>query len=223
VNSKEVPEATHFHPDKLVRLTPIYGIEVCIYPVALVGDIETERKKLSPRDQVRLRAINHPQKKKEFIASRLALKQLDPNYRLIYEGRVPWMDNSGKYVSLTHAHNVGAAILSQDYIVGIDVELQREQLFKIAPKFLHPDEAKHIRPGRELEDLHVYWGAKEALFKIWKFGEVDFSHELRVDPFPPQPFGETTAQILKFDSIIPCQVNYQLVEGHHLVFAWTIA
>jgi hypothetical protein len=51
---------------------PIEGIEVCIYPVALVGDIEEERKRLSARDQVRLRSINHPQKKKEFIASRLS-------------------------------------------------------------------------------------------------------------------------------------------------------
>jgi phosphopantetheinyl transferase len=223
VNGKEVFIVRQFHPQRLVRLNPIAGVEVCIYPVSLVGDIETERRKLSPRDQVRLRAINHPQKKKEFIASRLALKQLDPEYRLIYEGRVPWMDNSGKYVSLTHAHNVGAAILSQDYIVGIDVELQREQLFKIADKFLHPDEKLQVRPERALEDLHVYWGAKEALFKIWKFGEVDFSHELRVDPFPAKPIGETTAQILKYGSIIPCQVHYQLVEGYHLVFAWTIA
>lgn len=223
MKSKEVPTQKHFHPEKLVRLAPIPGIEVCIYPVALVGEIEAERKKLSPRDQVRLRAINHPQKKKEFIASRLALKQLDPDYRLIYEGRVPWMDNSGKYVSLTHAHNVGAAILSQDYIVGIDVELQREQLFRIADKFLHPEEKLQIRPERALEDLHVYWGAKEALFKIWKFGEVDFSHELRVDPFPSNPVGDTTAQILKYGSIIPCQVHFQLVEDYHLVFAWTIA
>lgn len=223
MNSKEVPESKHFHPKKLVRLVPVEGIEVCIYPVALVGEIEEERKKLSARDQVRLRAISHPQKQKEFIASRLALKQLDPNYRLIYEGRVPWMVNNGKYVSLSHAHNVGAAMLSRDFIVGVDVERQREQLFRIAHKFLHPDEKMQIRPERALEDLHVYWGAKEALFKIWKFGEVDFSHELRVDPFPSKPVGATTAQIVKNGNIIPCQVNYQLVEGYHLVFAWTIA
>ena len=223
MNVKEVSHVAEFHPKKLVRLTPVPGIDVCIFPVSLVGDIEEEGRNLSPRDQVRLRGITHPQKKKEFIASRLALKQLDPDYRLVYEGRIPWMDNSGKYVSLSHAHNVGAAMLSEDYIVGVDVELQREQLLRIAKKFLHPEELIRIRPNRRLEDLHVYWGAKEALFKIWKFGEVDFSHELRVDPFPSENVGRTTAQIIKNGNILPCQVNYQLVGGYHLVFAWTIA
>jgi len=222
VNKQEVRSRDKFHPHHLVRLQPIPGIEVCIYPVSLVGDIDTERRKLSPRDQVRLRQIIHPQKQKEFVASRLALRELDPKYRLTYEGRIPYMDN-GMYVSLTHAHNVGAAMLSRDYIVGLDVELQREQLFKISEKFLHPDEKLRIRPERALEDLHVYWGAKEALFKIWKFGEVDFSHELRVDPFPASASGETTAQILKDGDLIPCQVHYQMVEGYHLIIAWTIA
>ena len=222
MNKKEVHPRATFHPHHLVRLQPIAGIDVCIYPVSLVGDIDQERKKLSPRDQVRLRQIPHPQKQREFVASRLALRELDPNYRLTYEGRIPWMDN-GMYVSLTHAHNVGAAMLSKDYIVGLDVEMQREQLFKISEKFLHPEEKLRVRPERALEDLHVYWGAKEALFKIWKKGEVDFSHELRVDPFPATDIGETTAQILKNDSLIHCIVNYQMVAGYHLVFAWTIA
>lgn len=222
MNKQEVRTRDTFHPHHFVRLQPIPGIDVCIYPVALVGEIEQEKRKLSPRDQVRLRQIIHPQKQKEFLASRLALRELDPNYRLTYEGRIPWMDN-GMYVSLTHAHNVGAAILSRDFIVGVDVELQREQLFKISQKFLHPDEKLRIRPERALEDLHVYWGAKEALFKIWKFGEVDFSHELRVDPFPATDSGKTTAQILKKGSIIPCQVHYQFVAGYHLIIAWTIA
>jgi 4'-phosphopantetheinyl transferase EntD len=171
---------------------------------------------------VRLRAIHHPQKKKEFIASRLALRELEPDYRLTYEGRVPFMVN-GKYVSLSHAHKVGAAILSPTKDVGIDVELQREQLFNIAAKFLHPDEKLAIRPERALEDLHVYWGAKEALFKIWKYGEVDFSHELRVDPFAASDVGDTSASIRKGGKEIACTIHYQLVEGYHLVFGWVIS
>ena len=77
-----------------------------------------------------------------------------------------------------------------------------------------------IRPERALEDLHVYWGAKESLFKIWKYGEVDFSHELRVDPFQAANFGETTATIFKGGKAQPCHIHYQLVEGYHLVFGW---
>jgi 4'-phosphopantetheinyl transferase len=208
-----------FHPDQLLKLSPLPGIDICIYPVALVGDIDVEAKKISSRDQVRLRNISHEQKKREFLASRLALRELDPNYCLTYEGRIPTLAN-GKFISISHAHKVAAAIISQHVRVGIDVEAQREQLFRISNKFLHPDEKLAVRPWRVLEDLHVYWGAKEALFKIWRLGEVDFSHEFRVDDFEPTEHGQTTARIMKDGLIINCRMQYHLVEGYHLVFAW---
>lgn len=203
-----------------MRLRPMEGIDICIFPVASVGDEKEAELKLSPRDRVRLRSVKHPQKRREFLASRLALTELDPKYRLVYEGRIPSLDN-GKHISITHAHNVAAAVMSENYIVGIDVEVQRQQLFRISDKFLHPDEKLLIRPDRVLEDLHVYWGAKEALFKIWKKGEVDFSHELRVDPFEAVDNGRTNAHILKDGQEIHCHVRYQKVENYHLVFAWT--
>jgi 4'-phosphopantetheinyl transferase EntD len=209
----------NFHPDHLLKISTPEGIHICIYPVSLVKDIHTESKKISPRDQVRLRKITHEQKKREFLASRLAIRELDPHYRLTYEGRIPSLDN-GRFISISHAHKVAAAVMSADKRVGIDIEAQREQLFRISDKFLHPDEKLAVRPWRVLEDLHVYWGAKEALFKIWRMGEVDFSHELRVDEFEPSAHGQTTARILKDNKVIHCKVQYHLVEGYHLVFAW---
>ena len=59
-------------------------------------------------------------------------------------------------------------------------------MFKISEKFLHPEEKLKVRPDRVLEDLHVYWGAKEALFKIWKKGEAEPSEwtMTATDPHP---------------------------------------
>ncbi len=211
---------TLFHPNSKMRLQPIKGIDVCVYPVSAIEDELQAIEKISARDKVRLRDIKHPQKKREFLASRLALAELSSKYRITYQDRIPYLDN-GHYISLTHAHNVAAAVLSKEFVVGIDVELQREQLFRISDKFLHPEEKMLIRPNRVLEDLHVYWGAKEALFKIWKKGEVDFSHELRVDPFLGTNDGQTTGRILKNNQCIECKILYQKVENYHLVIAWT--
>ena len=213
---------TIFHPYQKTRLQPIPGIDICVYPVADVTNDDLSGKALSARDQVRLRSIKHPQKRREFIASRLALLELDPKYRIQYEGRIPSLDN-GVHISISHAHQVAAAMMSKDYVVGLDVEAQREQLFKISNKFLHPEERFLVRPSRVLEDLHVYWGAKEALFKIWKHGEVDFSHELRVDKFDPVENGTTTGRILKKGKTIECTIHFQNVAGYHLVYAWTDA
>jgi len=209
-----------FHPDKKKILQHLAGIDICIYPVAMVGDETTEQLKISPRDRVRLRQIKHQQKRTEFLASRLALSELDPKYRITYEGRIPSLDNS-KYISISHAHKVAAAAMSDKFVVGIDVEVQRQQLFKISDKFLHPEEKMRIRPDRVLEDLHVYWGAKEALFKIWKHGEVDFSHEFRVAPFEASDRGETTATIFKGGREIHCKVHFQKMANYYMVIAWT--
>jgi len=209
-----------FHPSQKNILQHLPGIDICIYPVALVGDEMTEQLKISPRDRVRLRQIKHPHKIIEFLASRLALSSLNPKYRITYEGRIPSLDN-GKHISITHAHNVAAAAMSENYIVGIDVEAERQQLFKISDKFLHPEEKMMIRPDRVLADLHVYWGAKEALFKIWKYGEVDFSHEFRVAPFAAKDSGETTATILKGGLEIHCNIHFQKMNNYYMVVAWT--
>lgn len=209
-----------FHPNKIVKLQPVAGITACIYPVAKITDEAEAAQHISARDKVRLRNISHEQKRKEFLASRLALCHLDPNYCIVYEGRIPNLDN-GNFVSLTHAHHVAAAVLSKNFVVGIDVEMQREQLFKISDKFLHPEEKAQVRKAQELHDLHVYWGAKEAMYKIYKKGKVDFSHELRVDPFGVGPNGETTGRIVKDGKTIGCTIHFQTVKNYHLVIAWT--
>lgn len=208
-----------FSTTEILMLNPAAGIEICIYPVALVGDEVNAAKRISSADAFRLSQIKHPQKQKEFLASRLALVTLDANYLLTYQGRIPYMD-SGRHVSLSHAHHIAAAILSTDFRVGIDVEMEREQLFKISHKFLHPEERALVRSGRELQDLHIIWGAKEALFKIWRMGNVDFSHELRISAFEAAKNGQTKAHIIKDGLVIPCTVHYHQIGQYYLIYAW---
>lgn len=59
---------------------------------------------------------------------------------------------------LTHA-----ALAVGPHAVGIDVEIFREQLKRIAPRFLYPAEADACHDHPEL--LLRYWTAKEAAFK----------------------------------------------------------
>jgi phosphopantetheinyl transferase len=65
-----------------------------------------------------------------------------------------------KYISITHSHNFSAISIS-DEAVGIDIELQRDKIIRIADKFcdsefqyLNTDSDEYIRI------LTVIWGAK---------------------------------------------------------------
>lgn len=84
---------------------------------------------------------------------------------------------------LSIAHNTGpagcwaaASIASQP--VGIDVERERDQVLRIAPRFLHPDEVEAL--AGDQAGMTVVWAAKECMFKA--FGpELDFREDLRVN------------------------------------------
>ncbi|MBW4359481.1 4'-phosphopantetheinyl transferase family protein [Flavobacterium taihuense] len=109
--------------------------------------------------------------------------------------------HDGKHISITHSHQFSAIILS-DEVVGIDIELQREKIIRIADKFadtefsfLNPDEkTEYIRK------LTVIWGVKEAIFKIRNEKGISFRDHIKVEAFEMNDL--KTKSELHFDSII---------------------
>lgn len=74
----------------------------------------------------------------------------------------PMIEGKGNvFISLTHSIDLCILAVSTDGPIGIDTETSREQLRRVAHKFLAPDEG-------EVTDLHallLLWTAKEAVYK----------------------------------------------------------
>jgi 4'-phosphopantetheinyl transferase len=90
----------------------------------------------------------------------------------------------GKHISITHSHQFSAIILS-DEVVGIDIELQREKIIRIADKFADT-EFSFLNPEEKTEyirKLTVIWGAKEAIFKIRNEKGISFRDHIKVEAF----------------------------------------
>ena len=64
----------------------------------------------------------------------------------------------------------------------------------------------------------VIWSAKEALYKLWKQGNVLFKENLRVHPFERAKFGVTQAEIFKEEHIV-CDLYYRDLPSSLLVYA----
>lgn len=84
---------------------------------------------------------------------------------------------------LSIAHHTGpagcwAAASIASHPVGIDVEREREQILRIAPRYLDPNEAKAL--GGDLAGMTTVWAAKECMFKAFGPG-LDFREDLQVD------------------------------------------
>jgi phosphopantetheinyl transferase len=92
--------------------------------------------------------------------------------------------HDGKHISITHSHQFSAIILS-DEVVGIDIELQREKIIRIADKF-SDTEFSFLKPEEKEEyirKLTVIWGAKEAIFKIRNERGISFKDHIIVEAF----------------------------------------
>lgn len=88
-------------------------------------------------------------------------------------------------VSITHSHHFSAIIVSNE-AVGVDIEMQRDIILKIAHKFVNDEELSRLQKT-DLTDyikkLTVKWGAKEAIFKIKNEKGISFKDHIQVAPF----------------------------------------
>ncbi len=129
------------------------------------------------------REVTHPQKRVQHLAGRFLLRYLFPDFPFelikIADTRKPYLPDEQFHFSISHCGDYAAAIVSRNQRVGIDIEMPVEKIEKIQNKFLSEDElalfTDHGSPltvNREL--LTILWSAKEASFKWYGNGGVDF-------------------------------------------------
>ena len=131
------------------------------------------------------------------------------------KGKLEIKDNSWN-LSISHSLNKVAVVRSQKKI-GIDIQVLTPKLIRIAPKYIDIITLKKLQSTQFYNDyLHIYWGVKEALFKAFGLGQVNFIEHLHIDPFVFQQEGETTAEVIKNNFEINYRVFYQKKEDYYL-------
>jgi 4'-phosphopantetheinyl transferase len=124
-------------------------------------------------------------------------------------------------VSITHSHHFSAIIIS-DQTVGIDIEMQREKILRIADKFVNDEELSRLRSfdiNDYIRKLTVKWGAKEAIFKIRNEKGISFKDHIRVNVFEMKD-KETLSQ-LHFEGIVKdFKIVFEEFENFTLVYAF---
>lgn len=164
------------------------------------------------------REIKHPQKRLQHLAARYLLSVLFEDFPyeeiLIADTRKPFLQNEAYHFSLSHSGDLAAAIASRTERVGIDVEIPAEKIENIATKFLNEGEllavSDQLSAMSSQQLLTVLWCAKEAVFKWWSFGEVDFKEHILLEPFSLKEAGRIAAKFKKDDKNISVEVDYKL-------------
>ncbi len=172
--------------------------------------------------------VSHPHKRLQHLAGRYLLPYLFTDFPVseieIADTRKPFLPNEQFHFSISHSGNFAAAIVSRTHRVGIDAEMVTDRVDRIKHKFLCDDELasiKHLTGKKLFEQLTVLWGAKEAMFKWWGRGDIDFSEVMQTQYFELEDSGTIKARFVKNEMNQLLNLQYRLTNSLSLV--WVIS
>ncbi|APU09751.1 4'-phosphopantetheinyl transferase superfamily protein [Cellulophaga lytica] len=175
---------------------------------------------LTDHCQNRLNGMKSDMHRKGFLSIRHLLKQAGyTDFDLRYDevGKPHLKD--GNFISITHSHHFTGIIVSKTDEVGVDIEMQRDKILKIAHKFTPIEEYKTIANVSALtQKLTIVWGAKESLYKIYAQKGLSFLHHINVKDFTFAD-EQTTAEILYQGASSFYKVAFLEFEGFTCVYA----
>ena len=125
----------------------------------------------------------------------------------------------GNHISITHSHDFTGIIISKTEEVGIDIEMQREKILRIAHKFTPVHEYRTLANTEAVvRKLTIVWGAKESLYKIYAQPGLSFLKHIDVTDFGFED-GNTTAKIRYQGQKSEYSVDFLEFEGFTCVYA----
>ena len=174
--------------------------------------------------------ITHWNKRLQHLAGRYLLQELFPGfpYHLIEiaDTRKPFLPNEEYHFSISHCGDYAAVIVSKDKRVGIDIELVTPKIDKIKHKFLSDQEQKILsglaedKSISESRILTTAWSIKEAMFKWFGDGGIDFKDHLKIEKLFFEGIKGTAQCKLMKEKNIDLEVELLFLEGNCL--AWIV-
>ncbi|WP_031530389.1 4'-phosphopantetheinyl transferase family protein [Dyadobacter crusticola] len=198
--------------------------ETCTLLLWKLTETETElRENLGNRFNIEeLNNISHPQKVREWLASRMLIKTLAERFGIAYvglhkdeHGKAFLIDNES-HISITHTSEFVAVAINPSAAVGIDMEKSDAKLQRTANKYLSPEEFAHAE--NDISRLSIYWCAKEALYKMYGKKKISFKEAIRIQPFSVEQVlaeGKLTDE----DKIVSSRIHIRWFDGHCLAIA----
>lgn len=153
-----------------------------------------------------------------WLSTRVLLRtMLDTNSYIdcqIDEHGKPYLVNFPHFISLSHSFDYAAVMISKTRPVGIDIELIKDKIERIAHKFMSEEELSFIDSGNRTEHLYISWCAKEAIYKLQGKKNVSFLDNIRLKAFNYKSHGSFKACLELENSRKEFEVHFEKMEGY---------
>ncbi|SKC01371.1 4'-phosphopantetheinyl transferase family protein [Dyadobacter psychrophilus] len=169
-----------------------------------------------------LSAVSHPQKLREWLASRLLIKIIAERFGINYIGT--YKDEHGKaflidndsHISITHTFDFVAVAINPPAAVGIDMEKMDAKLQRTSKKYLSQPEFEHA--GDEMALLCMYWCAKEALYKLYGKKKISFRDSIYIEPFDKDAVS-LKGRLTDTETVVEANITVRWFDHHCLAIA----
>jgi phosphopantetheinyl transferase len=184
-----------------------------------------DRLQLFPLEINYLNTVKSEAKRIEWLASRWLLQignKQDERIECIKDkfGK-PFLVGSNLHISMSHSHQFTAVLLSPKNC-GIDIQKPVSKIKRIAHKFCSGSELDAIKNPDDIEALHIYWGAKESIFKAYGKKKVNFKEHMQVE-LPIINSGKASRGVFKNDHYkIEFEVFAETMDAYYLVYTFEI-
>lgn len=177
------------------------------------------------------KGVSHPYKRLQHLAGRFLLPTLYADFPLeeilVADTRKPYLENEQYHFSISHGGNFAAAIVSSHSRVGVDIELVSPRIIAISHKFLHYNEKVFLNDWVHLTKMHlelttVLWSAKEAIYKWYGHGELDFRQHMQLAGAITFKADETIVMPFVFKKQEPIALTVEARIFGQLALAWVM-
>jgi phosphopantetheinyl transferase len=174
------------------------------------------------------RMVSHPHKRLQHLAGRYLLRFLFPEFPLelikIADTRKPFLEDEAYHFSISHCGDFAAAIVSRTHRVGVDIEEIRQTVAKVHHKFVSPGELAVMNacfqpPVPSLRHLTLLWSCKEAVYKWFGWGEVDFKDHIVLNSMK-QITGTVIESAFSFRKTLPVSLHLHSQSFEGLVLSY---
>ncbi len=131
----------------------------------------------------------------------------------------PFLQGSDLQISLSNSADKASAMIGKKSL-GLDIQYLTQKIERIARKFMREEEMSCLDSEMRLEHLHVFWGAKEALYKAYGKRELDFRKHIFISPFDfDLNNGKAKGSIEKDNYKATYDVFYEKKDNYIMVYA----
>ncbi len=156
----------------------------------------------------------------EWLAGRFLAQQISENSEDVEitknENGKPILKGN-KNISISHSRKMVATAIGETE-TGVDIQYKSKRLYDLAFKFLSDQEFSQLSHDNLLEQLHIYWGVKEALYKIHGESDLFFKRDIYVESFALQKEGIVKAHITNRKYRGSYLLNYDWMDDYVLVY-----